>query len=95
MLSVCYVQGRCQPVVGPVIIQRLRKTFLVELRDPASRQAEGHHYFRQIQRSADGQFVKFLKNNPESANVSDLSAGVYVVKMQNGRVIRNQKMIKK
>lgn len=56
-------------------------------------------YFNNVEKAwiytADGQFVKFLKNNPESANVSDLSAGVYVVKMQNGRVIRNQKMIKK
>ena len=56
-------------------------------------------YFNNVEKAwiytAEGQFVKFLNDNPESANVSDLSAGVYVVKMQNGRVIRNQKMIKK
>ena len=35
-------------------------------------------YFNNVEKAwiytADGQFVKFLKNNPESANVSDLSA---------------------
>lgn len=56
-------------------------------------------YFNNVEKAwiytADGQFVKFLNDNPESANVSDLTAGVYVVKMQNGQVVRSQKMIKK
>ncbi len=42
----------------------------------------------------DGQFIQFIDNNPESANVSDLAPGLYVVKMQNGQIIRSQKLIK-
>ena len=56
-------------------------------------------YFNNVEKAwiytAEGQFVKFLNDNPESANVSDLSAGIYVVKMQNGQIVRSQKMIKK
>lgn len=56
-------------------------------------------YFNNVEKAwiytADGQFVKFLNDNPESANVSDLTAGIYVVKMQNGQVVRSQKLVKK
>lgn len=56
-------------------------------------------YFNNVEKAwiytTDGQLVKFLNNNPESANVSDLSSAVYVVKMQNGQVVRSQKMFKK
>lgn len=56
-------------------------------------------YFNNVEKAwiytTDGQLVKYLNNNPESANVSDLSSAVYVVKMQNGQVVRSQKMFKK
>ncbi|MFQ9474654.1 hypothetical protein [Barnesiella intestinihominis] len=29
--------------------------------------------------------VKYVNNNPESVNVSDLSSAMYVVKMQKGK----------
>lgn len=56
-------------------------------------------YFNNVEKAwiytTDGQLVKYLNNNPESANVSDLSSAVYVVKMQNGNVVRSQKLFKK
>lgn len=45
--------------------------------------------------TVDGQLVKYVNNNPESVNVSDLSSAMYVVKMQKGNVVRSQKMFKK
>lgn len=43
----------------------------------------------------NGQMVKFVPNAAEAASVSALANGMYVVKMQNGQVIRSQKIIKK
>lgn len=43
--------------------------------------------------SVDGRCVKFVANAAEAASVSDLAAGVYVVKMQNGQIIRSAKVV--
>ena len=39
--------------------------------------------------------VKFVSSVQGSVNVADLAAGVYVVKMQNGHVIRSAKVVVK
>ena len=56
-------------------------------------------YFNNVDKAwiytVDGQLVKYVNNNPESVNVSDLSSAMYVVKMQKGNVVRSQKMFKK
>ncbi|MCM1348807.1 MAG: T9SS type A sorting domain-containing protein [Firmicutes bacterium] len=43
----------------------------------------------------NGRVVKFVADATASANVADLAAGVYVVKMQNGQVIRAAKVVVK
>ncbi|MCH5328465.1 MAG: T9SS type A sorting domain-containing protein [Coprobacter sp.] len=43
----------------------------------------------------NGRMVKFVTDATETVSVSDLAAGVYVVKMQNGQVIRSTKVVKK
>ncbi|MCP9612782.1 endo-beta-N-acetylglucosaminidase [Coprobacter tertius] len=43
----------------------------------------------------NGQLVKFATGNPQSLDVSDLSSGMYIVKMQYNNVIRSQKLYKK
>lgn len=45
--------------------------------------------------NVDGRCVKFVANAAEAASVSELAAGVYVVKMQNGQIIRSAKVVKK
>ena len=45
--------------------------------------------------SADGKFVKFVKNNPTSINLSGLVPGAYIIKMQNGSVLRSNKFLVK
>lgn len=45
--------------------------------------------------NVDGRCVKFVANAAETASVSDLAAGVYVVKMQNGQIIRSAKVVVK
>lgn len=56
-------------------------------------------YFNNVDKAwiytVDGQLVKYVNNNPESVNISDLSSAMYVVKMQKGNVVRSQKMFKK
>ena len=44
---------------------------------------------------ANGRFVKFVADASTPASVADLTAGVYVVKMQNGQVIRSAKVVVK
>ncbi len=55
-------------------------------------------YFNNVEKAwiytAEGRFIKFVNPAPETLNVSDLTPGVYVVKMQNGKVVRGQKMVK-
>jgi hypothetical protein len=43
----------------------------------------------------NGQMIKFIGDATVPATVSELPAGVYVVKMQNGQIIRSGKLIKK
>ncbi|MCP9611680.1 endo-beta-N-acetylglucosaminidase [Coprobacter tertius] len=43
----------------------------------------------------NGQLVKFATGNPQSLDVSDLSSGMYIVKMEYNNVIRSQKLYKK
>ncbi len=61
--------------------------------------AEDVIYFNNVDKawiySVGGGFVKFVTAAPASANVSDLAPGIYIVKMQQGNVIRSQKLIKK
>lgn len=45
--------------------------------------------------SVEGRCVKFVANAAEAASVADLAPGVYVVKMQNGQIIRSAKVVKK
>ena len=58
--------------------------------------AEGAILFNNVEKAwvytTDGKFVKFANNNPATVAVE---AGVYVVKMQNGNVIRNAKVLVK
>mgnify|MGYP003321403651 CR=1 FL=1 len=42
--------------------------------------------------TADGKLVKFVKGNPTTV---EASAGVYLVKMQNGNIIRSAKVVVK
>lgn len=55
-------------------------------------------YFNNVEKAwiynVNGQMVKFV-NGAESASVASLSNGVYIVKMQNGRIVRSQKIVKK
>lgn len=41
-----------------------------------------------------GQLVKFVTGHPESLDVADLTAGIYIVKMEYNNVIRSQKLMK-
>ncbi|MCS2407230.1 T9SS type A sorting domain-containing protein [Bacteroides salyersiae] len=41
-----------------------------------------------------GQMVKFDGNSPKKMTVTDLTSGMYVVKMQYNNVIRSQKLYK-
>ena len=41
-----------------------------------------------------GQLVKYVAGNPESLNVTELTSGVYIVKMEYNNVIRSQKLLK-
>lgn len=43
----------------------------------------------------DGRCVKFVANATDAVSVGELAAGVYVVKMQNGQIVRSAKVIKK
>ena len=45
--------------------------------------------------NVDGRCVKFVADASVAANVADLTSGVYVVKMQNGQIIRNAKVVVK
>ncbi len=42
-----------------------------------------------------GQMVKYVAAPQGAVSVTDLAAGVYVVKMQNGQVVRSDKIVKK
>ena len=42
-----------------------------------------------------GQMVKYVAAPQGAVSVTDLAAGVYVVKMQNGQVVRSAKIVKK
>lgn len=44
---------------------------------------------------AEGRTVKFVRNANAPVSVSELSAGIYVIKMQTGQVIRSIKFIRK
>ncbi len=61
--------------------------------------AEDVIYFNNVEKAwiytVDGRFVQFIDNAPESVSVSDLTPGLYVVKMQNGQIVRSQKLVKK
>ena len=43
----------------------------------------------------DGRCVKHVADATVAASVTDLTAGVYVVKMQNGQIVRSQKVVVK
>lgn len=45
--------------------------------------------------SADGKFVKFVNNGTSSVSVAGFTPGAYIVKMQNGNVIRTNKFLVK
>lgn len=59
--------------------------------------ADGKFNFQNVEKawiySANGELVKFLVN-PTSFDTQSLAAGVYVVKMQNGNILRSQKLVK-
>ncbi len=61
--------------------------------------AEDVIYFNNVEKAwiytVDGRFVQFIDNAPESVSVNDLTPGLYVVKMQNGQIVRSQKLVKK
>jgi hypothetical protein len=42
-----------------------------------------------------GQLVKYVGNADGNVSIADLANGIYIVKMQNGQVIRSAKLIKK
>jgi hypothetical protein len=42
-----------------------------------------------------GQLVKYVGNADSNVSIADLANGIYIVKMQNGQVIRSAKLIKK
>jgi hypothetical protein len=42
-----------------------------------------------------GQMVKFVGNAAGNVSIADLANGIYIVKMQNGQVIRSAKLLKK
>jgi hypothetical protein len=58
--------------------------------------AEGAILFNNVEKAwvytADGKFVKYTNNNPAAVAVE---AGVYLVKMQNGNVMRSAKVLVK
>jgi hypothetical protein len=62
----------------------------------AAEGAEGAIEFANVEKAwiytVDGKFVKFVDNKPAAAAIE---AGVYLVKMQNGNVIRNAKVLVK
>ncbi len=43
----------------------------------------------------NGRFVKFVNDGSQSVSLSDLAAGVYVVKLQNNKIIRSYKVVVK
>ncbi len=45
--------------------------------------------------SINGQMVKYVSNAADATSVAGLANGMYIVKMQNGQVVRSQKIIKK
>lgn len=45
--------------------------------------------------NTNGQMVKHVANADATVNVSNLASGVYVVRMQNGQIVRSGKLIKK
>ncbi len=61
--------------------------------------AEDVIFFNNVEKAwvytLDGRFIEFVDNNPESLRVSHFTPGLYVVKMQNGQIVRSQKLIKK
>jgi len=42
-----------------------------------------------------GQVVKHISNATDKVSIANLAPGIYIVKMQNGKVIRSAKLIKK
>ncbi len=61
--------------------------------------AESEIFFNGVDKAwiytIDGRFVKFVGGNPKSVGITDLIPGMYVVKMQQGQVLRSQKLMKK
>lgn len=59
--------------------------------------ADGKFNFQNVEKAwvydASGVLVKYLVN-PTSFDAQDLASGVYLVKMQNGNIIRSQKLVK-
>lgn len=59
--------------------------------------AEGKFSFQNVEKAwiydASGVLVKYLVN-PTSFDAQQLASGVYLVKMQNGNIIRSQKLVK-
>lgn len=59
--------------------------------------AEGKFNFQNVEKAwvydASGVLVKYLVN-PTSFDAQQLASGVYLVKMQNGNIIRSQKLVK-
>lgn len=59
--------------------------------------ADGKFNFQNVEKAwvydASGVFVKYLVN-PTSFDAQQLASGVYLVKMQNGNIIRSQKLVK-
>ena len=43
----------------------------------------------------NGQLMKFATNHPSEINVSNLTSSIYIIKMENENVIRNEKLYKK
>lgn len=59
--------------------------------------ADGKFNFQNVEKAwvydASGVLVKYLVN-PTSFDAQALTSGVYLVKMQNGNIIRSQKLVK-
>lgn len=55
-------------------------------------------FFKDVEKAwvytSTGQLVKYVAGNPESLNVAELTAGIYIVKMEYNNVIRSQKLLK-
>lgn len=55
-------------------------------------------FFQDVERAwiytTTGQLVKYVIGNPESLNITELTSGVYIVKMEYNNVLRSQKLLK-